>query len=315
VVALKNGTMGWSLAGFTPDHGQDRRAPLPSAPALAWARAAAVKVAERFGATRIDAATLARFQDDAARTTYLFDVRDPGEYAAGHLPGAVSAPGGQLVQATDHYVGTLGARLVLVDPLEVRAFMTASWLKQMGWKDVYVLAAEGRETGWPKPVVLGAPARPELAVDPAQLADLLARDAATVIDLASSRSFREGHIEGAWFAIRARLARALERVKPHGTLVLTSEDGVIAALAAPEAAALVRVPVRFLAGGTAAWTASGRTLARGEANMADEPIDLWLKPYERARGVKAAMEEYLNWEVDLLPRIDRDGTCRFLAPA
>ncbi|HKG01416.1 MAG TPA: rhodanese-like domain-containing protein, partial [Xanthobacteraceae bacterium] len=25
VVALRNGTMGWSLAGFTPDHGQDRR--------------------------------------------------------------------------------------------------------------------------------------------------------------------------------------------------------------------------------------------------------------------------------------------------
>ncbi len=97
--------------------------------------------------------------------------------------------------------------------------------------------------------------------------------------------------------------------------MLTSEDGTIAALATPEAAALVAIPVRFLAGGTAAWTASGRTLASGETNMADEPIDLWLKPYERARGVKAAMEEYLNWEVDLLPRIERDGTCRFLPPA
>ncbi len=122
VMALKNGTMGWSLAGFTPDHGKDRRAAPPSAPGLAWARAAAAKVAERFGAERIDEAALARFRGDAARTTYLFDVRDPGEYAAGHLPGAISAPGGQLVQATDQYVGTLGARLVLVDPLEVRAF-------------------------------------------------------------------------------------------------------------------------------------------------------------------------------------------------
>ena len=59
------------------------------------------------------------------------------------LPGAVSAPGGQLVQATDQYVGTLGARLVLVDPLEVRALMTASWLKQMGWEDVFVLRRGG----------------------------------------------------------------------------------------------------------------------------------------------------------------------------
>jgi hypothetical protein len=48
--------------------------------------------------------------------------------------------------------------------------------------------------------------------------------------------------------------------------------------------------------------------------MADEPIDLWLKPYDRAAGVKAAMEEYLNWEVDLVRRIEQDGTCRFLPP-
>ncbi len=45
--------------------------------------------------------------------------------------------------------------------------------------------------------------------------------------------------------------------------------------------------------------------------MADEPVDVWLKPYERAGDTKAAMDEYLAWEVDLLPRIERDGTCDF----
>ena len=72
----------------------------------------------------------------------MFDVRDPAEYAAGHVAGALSAPGGQLVQATDQYVGTLGARIVLVDDAEVRAVMTASWLRQMGWRDVFVLGEE-----------------------------------------------------------------------------------------------------------------------------------------------------------------------------
>jgi len=314
VVALRNGTMGWTLAGFAPDHGKDRRAPLPSSSGLAWARAAATRVAERFGVERIDPAALARFQNEDGRTTYLFDVRDPAEYEAGHLPGAVSAPGGQLVQATDQYVGTLGARLVLADPLEVRALMTASWLKQMGWKDVFVLPAEGRETGRPKPIVLGYDARSPRAIAADALAALLARGEATVIDLATSRTFRDGHIDGAWFAIRARLERALARVPVRGTLVLTSEDGIVAALAAPEAEALSGAPVRHLAGGTAAWVASGRALAKGDTTMADEPLDLWLKPYERAAGVKAAMEEYLTWEVDLLHRIEQDGTCRFLAP-
>ena len=40
VVALRNGTMGWNLAGFTPDSGKDRRAPAVSHGGLAWAKSA-----------------------------------------------------------------------------------------------------------------------------------------------------------------------------------------------------------------------------------------------------------------------------------
>ena len=45
--------------------------------------------------------------------------------------------------------------------------------------------------------------------------------------------------------------------------------------------------------------------------MADEPLDVWLKPYERPNDTKSAMSEYLAWETDLLPRIARDGTTSF----
>jgi hypothetical protein len=48
-----------------------------------------------------------------------------------------------------------------------------------------------------------------------------------------------------------------------------------------------------------------------EPRMADEPLDYWPKPYERSGNAKDAMKEYLSWEVDLLPRIERDGTTRF----
>ena len=113
VVALRNGTMGWSLAGFTPDSGKTNRAPKVSATGLAWAKGAVASLAQRCGVARIDRAQLEAWRADAARTLYLLDVRDPDEYAAGHVAGAISAPGGQLVQATDQYVGTLGARLVL----------------------------------------------------------------------------------------------------------------------------------------------------------------------------------------------------------
>ena len=160
VVALRNGTMGWELAGFSVERGADRRAPEMSEAALAQARKAAARVAARFGVETMDGATLERFRGEAdRRSLYLFDVRHPEEYEAGHLPGSLSAPGGQLVQATDRYVGALRARLVLIDDTAVRATMTASWLRQMGWDDVFVLAGglDGPlETG-PEPVQRPAP--------------------------------------------------------------------------------------------------------------------------------------------------------------
>ena len=233
-------------------------------------------------------------------------MRDPDEYQAGHYPGAISAPGGLLVQATDIYAGVLGARIVVSDEQEVRALMTASWLKQMGWQDVFVLAEAGNEKGELTPVPLGTPSGK--AVEPSAP---IAVDNVTVIDLSTSPHYRRGHVPGAWFAIRSRLARALEKIAPTGTVILTSEDGVLASLAVDEAQALTDRPVQWLKGGNAAWAAAGFPLSTAE-KMADEPLDVWLKPYERPNDNEAAMNAYLSWEVDLLERIKKDGTTHFL---
>ncbi len=158
VVALRNGTMGWQLAGYEPARGAGTRAPEPTPDGLAKAQAASARVAAKYGVRRIGRDTLAKFQAEADRTTYLLDVRNPEEYETGHSPDSVSAPGGQLVQATDRYVGTLGARLVLIDDTGVRAQMTGSWLRQMGWRDVFVLEgglAGPLETGPGKGAALG----------------------------------------------------------------------------------------------------------------------------------------------------------------
>ena len=313
VVALRNGTMGWNLSGLACERGKTKRAGDASRDGLAWAKSAAEAVAKRFGVERIDRATLERWRAESEqRSLYLLDVRDPREYEAGHVPGALSAPGGQLVQATDQYVGTLGARIVLVDDAEVRAVMTASWLRQMGWQDVFVLAEKGDETGWPAAPMLGPSPPLELSIDCAGLAGLIARNEATVVDLSLSREYCEAHIPGSHFAIRSRLAQALAKIPLRGTLVLTSEDGALAGLAAPEAQALVDRPVLYLAGGSAAWRAAGHSLTSADARMADDAVDIWLKPYERPNDTTKAMSEYLSWEVDLLARIERDGTTNFV---
>jgi len=308
VVALRNGTMGWHLAGFTCDKGKDNRAPAVSGSGLSWAKSKTDEVARRFGIERIDRATLERWRAEQSRTTYVFDVRDPAEYEAGHVPGAISAPGGQLVQATDQYAGTLQARIVLCDDNEVRAVMTASWLKQMGWQDVAVLPEAGVEKGQPADIVLGSP--PANAA--VEFSDVLAIYNVNLIDLSHSPNYRRGHIPGAWFAIRSRLDRALPNIPLRKMVVLTSEDGVLAGLAVEEARALTTLPVRWLNGGNAAWAAAGFPLST-DSKLADEPLDVWLKPYERLGDPKAAMNEYLSWEIDLLERIKRDGTTQFTA--
>jgi len=316
VVALRNGTMGWELAGYSCERGSDRCAPDPSSRGEALAQAAAARVAQRFGVTTIEMETLALWRKEREnRSLYLLDVRSPDEFAAGHLQGSVSAPGGQLVQATDRYVGTLGARIVLIDDNGVRATMTASWLLQMGWSDVFVLrsALDGvdLQTGSPSRRALGLDAADAENIEAQELHALLAAGGATVIDLSSSRNYRARHIPGAWFAIRSRLGKSLVAVPLRERLVVTSEDGRLATLAATQVAGVVGVLVSVLAGGNQAWADAGFETTSGDENMADVADDVWLKPYERAAGIEAAMQEYLTWEIDLLRDVEQDGTANF----
>src|SRR5690242_13722995 len=157
VVALRNGTMGWHLAGLQTASGETARFPEVSERGLTWARAAALNVADKFGVARIDKAALARFCSDTSRTTYVFDVRDPDEYRRGHLPGAISAPGGQPVPADETLGGKAGGGLLLGEGKEGRGPEAGAWLRRMGWQEVYVLSETGSETGEPPPALLGVP--------------------------------------------------------------------------------------------------------------------------------------------------------------
>jgi rhodanese-related sulfurtransferase len=309
VVALKNGTMGWHLAGFELEHGAARHAPAPGEAALARARAAAARVAARFGVKTISAAELEQLRRDATRTLYCFDVRSPEEYREGHLPGFASAPGGQLVQATDRYAAVRNARIVLADSDGVRATMTGSWLLQMGWPEVSVL-----EMAPGVPLVTGPEPRRVLGLGGAkvdglsapELQRLLDANEATIVDFATSLGYRDAHIPGAWFAIRARLRDALERIGPAQRFVFTSPDGVLAELAALDAAALTGTRVEVLQGGTAAWQAAGLPLEHGGTRLAAATDDVYYRPYDRRSQIEQAMKDYLDWEVALVEQLKRE---------
>lgn len=50
----------------------------------------------------------------------LVNVRSPEEHAQAHLARVVSAPGGQLVECSDDWIGIRDARIVLLDDDSVR---------------------------------------------------------------------------------------------------------------------------------------------------------------------------------------------------
>jgi rhodanese-related sulfurtransferase len=135
VVALRNGTIGWSLARQELEHGADRRG---VAGAFSGAQANARDVAYRAGVRHVNGEEANALKAQTNRTLYRFDVRSAEDYTAGHIKGFRHYSGGQLVQEIDMAAPVRGARLLLTDDKGLRADMTASWLAQMGW-ETYVL--------------------------------------------------------------------------------------------------------------------------------------------------------------------------------
>ncbi|HIG43674.1 MAG: rhodanese-like domain-containing protein [bacterium] len=317
VAALKDGTMGWHLAGLELEHGSTRQARMPTAVGIEKALAAAARVADRFEVSEVSHEMVDQWRKDPVRTTFLLDVRSPAEYADGHLPGYRNAPGGQLVQATDEYVAVKNARLVLADDVGVRSVMTASWLIQMGWRNVYVLegglGSGPLESGTHEPTVLRQlnAARVTTEVLANRLADR--HDSVCVIDLGPSTSYEQHHIPGAMWCVRARLADALADVANPTSVVLTSPDGRLAQLALQEARALTTGDVQALDGGMARWFSEGRETVSGLEHTVGSTDDVWYKPYEHRGAQEKFMRDYLTWEVALVAQIERDGTTQFRA--
>lgn len=327
VAALRNGTIGWTLAGFTLDHGAQRRFKPVSEANLLAARASARALADRAGALRLTRAQLAEWQADGTRTLYRWDVRTPEEYAAGHLPGFGSAPGGQLVQETDVFAAVRGARIVLADggPRSdgVRAAMTAHWLAQLGWTVAWLTDADAdhfTEAGaWQAPAVPVATQPAVRSITPAQLAAQQAASPAEggtlLLDFTTSANHVKGHIPGARWLLRAQLPAALKRALADAPttrqIVLTCGSSALARYIVADLAPLTDLPVAVLAGGNGAWAAEGRPLVVGEVGLLSPRIDRYRRPYEGTDAPRAAMQAYLDWEFGLVAQLGRDGTHHF----
>ena len=311
VYALENGTQGWYLADLKLEHGSTRRYPERiSEAALPALQASARKLAARYGIRTVGVREAEGWLRDPARTTYLCDVRTPEEFSAGSLPGAVHAPGGQLIQATDQWVGVRNARIVLIDGGEnVRAPVVASWLAQLGC-DVSVLEG-GVKSGLNSPTPTPPPALPPLArISPAELKRLLDAGACTVLDLGPSMSFRKAHVPGSRWTTRARLAVDARSVKEP--VILVADEAAVAQAAAIDLAEAGAKDTKLLEGGLGAWKQVGQaTQATPDTPPDADCIDYLFFVHDRHAGNKEAMRQYLAWETGLIAQLDEQDRRAF----
>jgi rhodanese-related sulfurtransferase len=244
-----------------------------------------------------------QWQADSSRTLYLLDVRTREEYEAGHLPGSLHAPGGQLVQATDQWVAVRGARIVLIDDTGLRAANTGLWLTRMG-HDACVLRAD--VTGMANLEKGGQEASPVANTLPvctgAELAGRLAAGA-VIVDLRPSMDYRDGHVEGARWSIRPRLERL--GLPAGADVILMADKRGTAEIAALDLREGGIENVGFLEGDLEACRAGGLGIeATPDMPKDDECIDYLFFVHDRHQGNMEAARGYLEWETGLIAQLD-----------
>ena len=302
VVALRNGTQGWTLAGYELDRGRTPEVlPELTEANRGFARHAAQLLIARSGLELVDLPGLIRERCDTSRTHYLFDVRTAPEFSAGHIPGALCAPGGQLVQATDRWIAVRGARIVLCDDVGFRAATTALWLRGMG-HNVAVLDADASlvRDEVPTAAIYAPPRLP--AVDPRDVPARLAAGA-VLLDLTISATYRAGHVAGARWSTRPRLP-SLD-LSGATEVLLAARERIVAHAAALDIAEHFGLPCAWLGGGPQDWREAGLEVVETPDNPPDaERIDYLFFVHDRHDGNLAAAQEYLDWELGLVAQLD-----------
>lgn len=305
VFALENGTQGWFIEGLALEHGSDRKYGPPGN--LEHARARSQRLAQRLNVPYADASMVSQWLREDQRSVFLCDVRSEEEFAAGSLPGAQHTPGGQLIQATDQYVGVRGARIVVFDAEGVRASVVAGWLRQMG-HDAYVLQASLQQA---QAQLLEAGARfgpllprrglpePLPAMEARAVHQAMQKQACTLVDLRASSAYRAGHAAGSVWAIRPRIVEQLQELA--APFVFIADEPLIAALAGQE----LNAEAFILDGGWSAWEAAGLPVVRNSDTPPDsERIDYLFFVHDRHDGNREAALQYLAWEVGLLEQLE-----------
>jgi rhodanese-related sulfurtransferase len=227
----------------------------------------------------------------ADQTIYFINVRNREEYQQGHIPGFRWFPGGQAVQRSDEVAVVKNTSIVFTCDGKVRGTVTASWYRQMGHEEVYVV--DGGTTAWAKaglPLEKGlaeqtpfglAQARERVKLVSPQ--ELQASSPSVTIFVDTSQDFIRGHIPGSRWVPRAWLEHQISDFAPDksATVAVTCNDGQSSTLAGATLTDLGYQKVLVLEGGMAAWQQAGLSVEQGLTGVCTSPRT-WSSPVRTA---------------------------------
>jgi rhodanese-related sulfurtransferase len=312
VYELKNGTMGWDLAGYELEKEASRSISKKDLNEV-YNPEIESKAESLLTENDIPMISLDEFQDirDADdRVVYSIDVRTKKEYGEGHIPHTLSIPGGQAIQTADEHIAVRNGTIVFISENHVRSSIVAYWFSEMGFDRVTVFKKgikAWRDAGLPiKTGQNQEPLAEEAEVEEmvkyasaATVSDIIDLNASKIINVGASMDFKSGHLPGAKWVPRYNLEMWLNNndIDRDTPIVLTSKQGYIAMYtAAAIQHELNYENVHVLKGGTIRWEESGRPLEQSTDGLEFDPRDEIPLPYQQGDWAKQA---YLDWEEEL----------------
>jgi hydroxyacylglutathione hydrolase len=194
----------------------------------------------------------------------VIDLRPPGAFAAGHVPGSLSLPAGSSFGTWLGWVVDYDRPAVLILPDD----------DPDAWDDAIRQALrighesiaghlQGGFAGW---TAAGLPVESNGLLTVNELAaavDRAGAEAPLVIDVRQASEYEAGHLDGAWHIGAGELAGRLDEL-PHDRPIATiCAAGYRASVAASLLDAAGFTNVSAVAGGVDAWAAQGLPLERG----------------------------------------------------
>jgi len=300
VKALENGTQGWFLSDLCLDHNKSNFLDVrPDDTELKKIQNKIFKLLINHNINLIDFSKAQELILDKNKSTFIFNVTNSNK----NMSSIRHVPGGQLIQATDKYIGVLNATLILVDDGDlIRAGTTAIWLKKMGYQ-VHILRKETVNTNKLK-LKKQLPLK-EQKLNVFEIEKLTNLKNIVLYDIRSSENFMKKRIKNSIWLNRANLRKV--KIKKQQQIIIITDEFDKARLVINDIEEMNLGCVISL------YKWKENELINHSNIIDNKPIlfpkkdciDFNFHTYKRHKGSKSHANQYLKWEIGLINKMDK----------